>query len=196
MSVIREDNARRVNAKISPYDRSKIKAMTADGKEVKDVLFFAEVEVTLGNLKLTNARMLVFKNLTNPCLVGRDILSAHPKTKDHFEVLMGRMEDKPQCQNKLDDDNDEMDDLKYDNADFKGVGPRIKPGSMTQLARKPPSTWTEQCARLALITQLRNGSSSSKISITAATTTIATQAPNKSIHSIIPQLPQQRQQTE
>ena len=49
ITVISEETARRVNAKISPYDRSKIKAMTADGKEVKDVLGFAEVEVTLGN---------------------------------------------------------------------------------------------------------------------------------------------------
>ena len=49
MSVISEDTARKVNAKIRPYDKSKIRAMTADGKEVKDVLCFAEVEVTLGN---------------------------------------------------------------------------------------------------------------------------------------------------
>ena len=36
--------------------------MTADGKEEKDVLGFAEVEVTLGSQKLTNTRMLIFKN--------------------------------------------------------------------------------------------------------------------------------------
>ena len=50
--------------------------MTADGKEVKDVLGFAELEFTLGNQELNNARMLVFKNLSGPCLIGRDILSA------------------------------------------------------------------------------------------------------------------------
>ena len=84
--VISEDTARKVNAKISPYDKSKIRAMTADGKEVKDVLGFAELEVTLGNQKLNNARMLVVKDLTNPCLIDRDILSAHPETKNHLEA--------------------------------------------------------------------------------------------------------------
>ena len=34
MSVICEDKARTVGAKISPYDKSRIIAMTADGKEV------------------------------------------------------------------------------------------------------------------------------------------------------------------
>ena len=101
MSVISEDTARTVVAKISPYDKTQIIAMTADGKEVKDVIGFAEVEVTLGSQKLTNARMLFFKNLTNPCLIGRDILSAHPETKDHFEAIIGKMEDKPQIPNKL-----------------------------------------------------------------------------------------------
>ena len=127
ISVISEDTARILGAKISPYDRSRIKAMTADGKEVKDVLGFAEAEVTLGNQKLTNARMYVFKNLTNPCLIGRDILSAHTETKDHFEAIIGKMKDNPQIANKLhikpcihqhkdrssDDDYDEMDDLKF-----------------------------------------------------------------------------------
>ena len=100
MSVISEDTARTVGAKISPYYKSRIIAMTADGKEVKDILGFAEVEVTLGSQNLANARMLVFKHLTNPCLIGRDILSAHPETKDHFEAIMGNMEDKPQVPNK------------------------------------------------------------------------------------------------
>ena len=84
--------------------------------------------------------MLVFKNLTYPFLIGRNILSAHPETKDHFEAIMGKMEDKPQVLNKLhikpcshhhkdrssDDDYDEMDDLKYDNSDDKGCWSKNK----------------------------------------------------------------------
>ena len=114
--------------------------MTADGKEVKDVLGFAELEVTLGNQKLANARMLVFKNLTNPCLIGRDILLAQPETKNHFEALMGKMEDRVQIINKLsnkqckiqkkdrssDDDYDDMYDLTYDNSEAKGCWAKNK----------------------------------------------------------------------
>ena len=94
---------------------------------------FAEVDVTLGNLKLNNARMLVFKTLTNPCLIGKDILFTHPETKNHFEALIGRMEDRPRQPNKLsikpckiqhkdrssDDDYDDMDDLTFDNLEAK-----------------------------------------------------------------------------
>ena len=140
MSVVSEDTSKIVGAKISPYDRSRVRVMTADGKEVKDVLGFAEVEVTLGNQKLNNATMLIFKNLTNLCLICRDILSAHPETKDHFEAIMVKIEDKSQIPNKLkikpydnqhkdrssDDDYDEMDDLKYDNADVKGCWSKNK----------------------------------------------------------------------
>ena len=32
--------------------------------------------------------MLVFKNSTNPCLIGRDVLAIHPETKMHFDALM------------------------------------------------------------------------------------------------------------
>ena len=39
MSVVSaQDTARKIGAKISPYDKSKIRAMTVDGKDVKDVL--------------------------------------------------------------------------------------------------------------------------------------------------------------
>ena len=73
MYVISEDTSKTVGAKISAYDKSRIKAITTDSKEVKDVLSFTEVEVIVGNQKLTNAKMLVLKNLTNPYLIGRDI---------------------------------------------------------------------------------------------------------------------------
>ena len=33
--------------------------------------------------------MLVFKNVTNSCLIGRDILATHPDTKQHFEAFLG-----------------------------------------------------------------------------------------------------------
>ena len=61
--------------------------MTADSKEVKDVLEFAEVDVTIGNQTL-EVKMLVFKNATNPCFVGRDVLAVHPVTKANFEALI------------------------------------------------------------------------------------------------------------
>ena len=60
MSVISEDTARTIGTKISPYDKTRIIAMTADGKEVKDVLGFADIEVTQRSQKLTDARILVF----------------------------------------------------------------------------------------------------------------------------------------
>ena len=33
--------------------------------------------------------MIVFKRATNPCLIGRDVLSLHPSTQDHFSAMMG-----------------------------------------------------------------------------------------------------------
>ena len=70
ISVISEEVARILNVEIKPYDKSRIKAVTADGKEVKDILGFADVDVTLGNQTLEKVKMLVFKNSTNPCLIG------------------------------------------------------------------------------------------------------------------------------
>ena len=88
ISVIREEVAKILNIEIKPYDRSKIKAVTADGKVFKDILGFAEVDVTIGNQTLEKVKMLVFKNATNPCLVGRDVLAVHPVTKANFEALI------------------------------------------------------------------------------------------------------------
>ena len=63
--------------------------VTAEGNEVKDLLGFTEADLMLGNQKKEKVKMLVFKSLTNPCLIGRDVLSTHPDTKHHFEALMG-----------------------------------------------------------------------------------------------------------
>ena len=52
ISVISEEVARILNIEIKPYDKSRIKAVTTDGKEVEDILGFAEVDVTLGNQTL------------------------------------------------------------------------------------------------------------------------------------------------
>ena len=52
------------------------------------MLGFAEVNVTLGNHTLEKVRMLVFKNASNPCLIGRDVLAVHPETKIQFNALM------------------------------------------------------------------------------------------------------------
>ena len=52
ISVISEEVARILNIEIKPYDKTRIKAITADGKEVKYILGFAEVDVTLGNQTL------------------------------------------------------------------------------------------------------------------------------------------------
>ena len=67
--------------------------------------------------------MLVFKSLTNPCLIGRDILAAHPETKDHFQAIMGQMNDKTQNtmksasvlskQQKNKSSDDEQDETTY-----------------------------------------------------------------------------------
>ena len=36
--------------------------------------------------------MLVFKNASNPCLIGRDVLAVHPETKTQFNALMNTQE--------------------------------------------------------------------------------------------------------
>ena len=48
------------------------------------------MDVILGNQKMEKVKMLVFKNATNPCLIGHDVLASHPETKQHFEALMGK----------------------------------------------------------------------------------------------------------
>ena len=146
ISVINEEVARILNIEIKPYDKSRIKAVTADGKEVKDILGFTEVNVTLGDQTLEKVRILVLKNSTNPCLIGRDVLAVHPKTKAHFDALMSNQECTIQqsskeikdelreclktgkiskCKNKhcdrsSDDDGDDMDDIINDNSNVKG----------------------------------------------------------------------------
>ena len=118
--------------------------MTADGKEVKDILRFAEVDLTLSNQTLEKVRMFVFKNSASPCLIGREILAVHPVTKANFEALMSN-EDPIQpvskdlngelreylrtdkinkckskhCDKRSEDDGDEMEDLMY-NSNVKG----------------------------------------------------------------------------
>ena len=90
ITLISEEVAKAIGAAIKPYDQSKIKVVTADGKQVKDLLGFAEVDIILGNQKLEKVKTLVFKNATNPCLVGRDVLATHPDIKQHFDAIMGK----------------------------------------------------------------------------------------------------------
>ena len=131
--------ARAIGAEIKPYDQNKIKVVTADGKEVKDLLGFAEVDVILGNQKLEKMKTLVFKNATNPCLVGRDVLATHPDIKQHFEAIMGKqtttIKQKVPTENNCktshhdrssDDDYDEMDDKHNDNSAAKGCWSKYK----------------------------------------------------------------------
>ena len=132
MSVISEETAQRAGLKINPCNNSKIRVITADGKEVKDLLGFAEVDIALGNQKLEKVKTLVFKNATNPCLVGRDVLATHPDIKQHFEAIMGKQtptgKQKVTTENNCktthhdrssDDDHDEMDDQYNDNSAAK-----------------------------------------------------------------------------
>ena len=89
MSVISEETAKRAGLKVNPYDRSKIRAITEDGKEVPDVPGYVEADVTLENNRLKGVKIIVFKRATNPCLIGREVLSVHPSTQDHFLAMMG-----------------------------------------------------------------------------------------------------------
>ena len=66
-----------------------MRVITEDGKEVQDVPGYVETYVTLGEHELKGVRMLVFKRVTNPCLIGRDVLAVHPSTKDHYQAMMG-----------------------------------------------------------------------------------------------------------
>ena len=139
ITVISEDVAKAIGAEIKPYDRNKIKAVTADGKEVKDILGFAEVDVILGNQKLEKVKILVFKNATNPCLIERDVLATHPDIKQHFEAIMERQtpstnQDIPKqsgCKTLHSDrssvdDYDEMDEKFNDNSEAKGCWSKYK----------------------------------------------------------------------
>ena len=90
--------------------------------------------------------MLVFKNSTNPSLIGKDVLAIHPERKMHFDDLMSNQEGTAQksckdlndefreylktgkisrcknrhCDRSSDDDGDEMDDILADNSNVKG----------------------------------------------------------------------------
>ena len=83
MSVISEETAKRADLKLNPYDNSKIRFITAEGKEVPDVPGYVEADVTLDNYRLKGVKIIVFKRATNPCLIGRDVLSVLPTTQDH-----------------------------------------------------------------------------------------------------------------
>ena len=151
ISVISEEVAKILNIEIKPNDKSKIKAVTADGKEVKDILGFAEVDVTIGNQTLERVKMLVFKNTTNPFLVGRDVLAVHPVTRSNFEVLInndapvqpigkdlndelreylrtGKMHKckAKHCEKSSENDGDKMEDLMYNNSNVKGCWSKNK----------------------------------------------------------------------
>ena len=89
ISVISEETAKRAGLNINPYDKNKVRVITADGKEVQDVPGYVETDVTLGEHRLKGVRMLVFKRATNPCLIGRDVLAVHPGTKDHYQAMVG-----------------------------------------------------------------------------------------------------------
>ena len=136
ITVINEDVAKAIGAEIKPYDQNKIKAVRADGKEVKNILGFAEVDVILGNQKLEKVNVLVFKNATNPCLIGRDVLATHPDIKHHFDAIMGKRtqslnQNTSSCKTRhgdrsSDDDYDEMDDKLNDNSAAKGCWSKNK----------------------------------------------------------------------
>ena len=74
---------------MNPYDSFKIRVITAVGKAVPDVPGYVEADVTLDNYRLKGIKMIVFKRATNPCLIGRDVLSVNPSTQDHFLAIMG-----------------------------------------------------------------------------------------------------------
>ena len=66
--MISVEVAQAIGLEIKPYDKTKIKAITAEGK-IKDILGFTEVDVIIGNQKVEKVKMLVFKNDTNPIFV-------------------------------------------------------------------------------------------------------------------------------
>ena len=90
ITVISKNVAKSIGAEVKPFDPNKIKVITADGKEVKDILGFTEADVILGNKMLEKVKMLVFRNATNPCLIGQDVLATHPDIKHHFDAIMGK----------------------------------------------------------------------------------------------------------
>ena len=116
-----------------------------------DILGFADVDVTLGIKTLEKVKMLVFKNSTNPCLIGRDVLAVHLVIKANFEALMSneyptqpldkdfkdelreylRTSKIKKCKSKhcdkiSEDDGDEMEDLMYDSSNVKGCWSKNK----------------------------------------------------------------------
>ena len=67
ISVISEEVAKAIGVEMKSYDKTRIKAVTADGMKVKDILGFTEVNEILGNQKLEKLKILFFKNATNRC---------------------------------------------------------------------------------------------------------------------------------
>ena len=51
MTVISEETAKRADLKVNPYDNSKVRVITADGKEVPEVPGYVEADVTLDNYR-------------------------------------------------------------------------------------------------------------------------------------------------
>ena len=147
ISLISEEVASILNIETKPYDKSRIKAVTADGKESKDILGFAEVDVTIGDQTLEKVKTLVFKNATNPFLVGRNVLAEHLFTKANLEALINNdaapvqpigkdLNDElreylrtgkihrckaKHCDKSSEDDCNEMEDLMYDNSQRERV---------------------------------------------------------------------------
>ena len=138
ISVISEKVAKMAGLEIKPFNKAKVKVVTAEGNEVKDLLGFAEADVTLGNQKQEKVKMLVFKSLTNPCLIGRDVLATHPDTKQHFEALMGHKQTPSipiaskkacklrHCDRSSDDDFDDEMNRTQDNSKPKGCWSKNK----------------------------------------------------------------------
>ena len=105
--------------------------------------------------------MLVFKNATNLCLIGRDVLATHPDTKQHVEALMGsektttspaskKINNESKIAQKLNDcknrncdlssndDYDEMDDAFNENSATKGCWATIKTKIDDSIENKVP----------------------------------------------------------
>ena len=92
ISVISEAVVKNAALEIKSFNKAKVKEVTAEGNEVKDLLGFTEEDVTLGNQKQEKVKMLVFKSLTNQFLIRRDVLATHPDTRQHFEALMSHIQ--------------------------------------------------------------------------------------------------------
>ena len=64
--------------------------------------------------------MIVFKRASNPCLIGRDVLSIHPATQEHFLAMMGLKKPKsPSTSQTNDSDHKEEMPLECKNVENK-----------------------------------------------------------------------------